>query len=92
MQTHKKYSGRPVKFVALTAEGADSVSETQKYLDEFGITAPTGYGARQTLSALGVEYYPTLLLLGPDNKVLWTVEQPGDLDSAIERALAAMGK
>lgn len=77
-------------FVGLTAEGAESKSESQAFLDSVGITWPNGYGARKTIDAFGVQGYPTMFVIGADGKVVWNDEIGGELESAVDEALAAL--
>jgi hypothetical protein len=76
-----------VTFVGLTAEGADAKDDTQAFLDDFKISWSNGYGAGETIEALGVRGYPTVFVIGRDGKIAWNDELPGTLEEAISKAL-----
>lgn len=101
-----KFSGRGVAFVSLTNLWRDT---TAQFVEEFGLTWPNGYGATsETIVALGAGsgmlmpgygVAPTLYLVGPDGKVVWSDEQARfrhaesakwrqDVERAIETALS----
>ena len=76
-------------FVGLTPEGADAQAESEEFIETNNIAWPNGYGAGATIDALGVSGYPTVLVIGMDGKVVWNDEMSGELNDAIEKALAA---
>jgi hypothetical protein len=80
-----------VRFVGLTSDGANKLEAIRTHLEEFGISWPNGYGAGDTLQALGVEAYPTTIVFGADGELAWRDEMGGSLESALEQALAAAG-
>lgn len=75
-------------FIGLVAEGEEAKADTQAFIDRFQIPWPTGYGAHATMSALGVAVFPTTLVIGADGRVAWNHELSGDLEHAIDKALA----
>jgi thiol-disulfide isomerase/thioredoxin len=103
---YKKYAGRGVSFVSLTNMHRTSVAQ---FVEDFGLAWPNGYGATpETIVALGAGsgmgmpgygVAPTLYLVGPDGKVVWSDEQARyhhtesakwrqDVERAIDAALA----
>ena len=103
---HKKYAGRGVVFVSLTNLHRDSVAP---FVQEYGLTWPNGYGATpETIAALGAGsgmsmpgygVAPTLYLVGPDGRVVWSDGQARfhhtesaqwrqDVERAIDTALS----
>jgi hypothetical protein len=69
-----------VRFVSLTNDRREGA---QKFVREFGIAWPCGYGAsRQTLVEFGAfttsrglpgyELEPTLFVIGPDGRIRWS--------------------
>jgi thiol-disulfide isomerase/thioredoxin len=78
----QKYSARGVAFVSLTNMSREA---TTQFAEQFGLTWPNGYGATaETIAALGAGsglgmpgygVAPTLYLVGPDGKILWSDEQ-----------------
>jgi hypothetical protein len=89
VQTYEKYKDQGVVFIGLTSEGEAALPQTNAYIEEFGISWPSGYGAMSTLTALGVQYFPTTFVVGADGLVTWHDDLKGDLDGAIRQALAA---
>jgi thiol-disulfide isomerase/thioredoxin len=106
MGLHKKYAGRGVVFVSVTNMDRNSVA---RFVDEFALPWPNGYGATaETITALGAGsgmsmpgygVAPTLYLVGPDGRVVWSDGQARyahvesakwrrDVELAIEAALA----
>lgn len=86
----EKYRARPVVFVGLTTDDAQMLPKIQQFLDEAGITFLNGYGAFDTLTALGAEYIPSAWVIGSQGKIVWNDNSPDDLESGIETALAQM--
>lgn len=48
-----------------------------------------GYGADATINAFGVTAFPTIIIIGADGKIAWNDELGGNLEDALDRALAA---
>jgi hypothetical protein len=92
VQTYHKYKDRGVVFIGLVVEGEDSKPYTQAFIDRFQIPWPNGYGAQATIGALGVAGFPTTLVIGADGRVAWNHELSGDLERAIDAALAKAQK
>lgn len=74
-------------FIGLTMEGSDTLSDTQAFLQETGIDFVNGYGAGETLTALGVQAIPTEIVFGRDGKAIWNSFMRGTLEGAISQAL-----
>jgi thiol-disulfide isomerase/thioredoxin len=93
IETHKVYNHKGVHFFGLTAEGEEALAETRAFIEETGIAWPNGYGANETLEAFGIEYLPTLVVIGADGRIAWTnYEDRGiTLHEALDRALRAAG-
>lgn len=93
IEAHKEYAPKGVLFYGITSEGDDALAETKAFIDETGIPWPNGYGADQTLEAYGIEYLPTLVVIGADGRIAWTnYEDRGiTLHEALDRALRAGG-
>jgi hypothetical protein len=79
VQVFHKFKDRDVKFVSLTSTSRDSV---QRFVDNFSVPWPSGYGASsQFLADLGAfkrdtplpgyEVTPTIYVLGPDGRIAW---------------------
>lgn len=90
MQAHNRYEDRNVLFVGLTAEGHGSLDESRAFVKSHGVTWPNGYGAQATLDAYGVYGYPTVFVVGPDGRIVWSGHDAASSEflDAIEVALA----
>jgi thiol-disulfide isomerase/thioredoxin len=88
IKVYENYKQRGVSFIGLTYERADALSEMQAFIGDTHMPWPTGYGAGRTLDALGVQVFPTLIVIDASGKVAWTNDLGGDLSSALDRALA----
>ncbi len=86
--TYGRFKEQGVVFLGLTSEGGDKLPEIQGFIKQAGIPWPTAYGADATISAFGVQYLPTLIVIGPDGRVFWNNESGGSLEQAIRGALA----
>jgi hypothetical protein len=73
-------------------EGQESLAQTQAFIDGFRIPWPNGYGAGATIDALGVEGFPTTIVIGANGRIAWNNYCDGNLDQAIEKALASAKK
>jgi thiol-disulfide isomerase/thioredoxin len=82
-----KYKDQNVRFVGLTMEGADKLDDTSAVVKSAGLTWPNGYGAGETIGALGVNAIPSVFVIGKDGRVVWNNDRHGSLDDAIESAL-----
>ena len=69
------------------AEGASSLSKSDQFLRELGVTWPNGYGANLTLELFGANYIPDAWVIGRNGKVAWNFDSSGSMADAIERAL-----
>ena len=65
-------------------------ANTEAFIKKYGITWPTGYGARVTINAFGVTGYPTVFVIGADGKVAWNDWMGGELHDEIDKALQAI--
>lgn len=89
---HRDYAPRGVVFIGLTPDGSESLPEMEAFVKDYGITWPNGFGAQATLSALGVHYFPTVIVIGADGRVAWSSDDGGTLPVALDRALRAAGE
>lgn len=84
---HEEYSQRGVVFIGLTEEGESAVDEIKQVLDGAGATWPNGWGARRTIVDLEVRYLPSLFVVGRNGQILWSYDDGGDVQTALELAL-----
>ena len=78
-----------MKFIGLTPD-SDDVEDVREFVDEIGIGWPVGYLADESLDALHVSGYPTLIVVGPDGRIVWNDEQGGTLQDALETVLGEL--
>lgn len=84
---HAKYKDRGVVFIGLTPDDKELLDASRKYLEDFSITWPNGYGALQTLDRLNVAGYPSTFVVSREGRIVWDYNSPGTLGEAIELAL-----
>jgi thiol-disulfide isomerase/thioredoxin len=89
--THNRFKDQGVVFIGLTDEGEESLPAINAFLSETGITYLNGYGAGETLTALGVVAIPVAWVIDRNGTIVWNSDAPGTLDEAIERELAKSG-
>jgi hypothetical protein len=78
---------RGVVFLGLTDEDASTLTKSEAFVDEVGMTWPNGYGAAETIASLRVSGLPTVFVIGSDGRVLWHDEMDGVVEDALEAAL-----
>jgi thiol-disulfide isomerase/thioredoxin len=88
---YDKYHDR-VAFFSLTAEGADALEQTQKFVTLTKKTWPVGYGAVDTLDELKAHWIPQVYIIGRDGRIAWDFTTEGAMEEALDRALAAAGE
>lgn len=92
MKVAKKYKGnKKVVFLGITSEGASKNAKTHAFLKKHGVTWKVAVGARKTLGAYKIKYFPTTMVVGADGKVLWHsfMKGEGTLDEAVAKAVKA---
>jgi thiol-disulfide isomerase/thioredoxin len=89
VEAYNTYRKQGVVFIGLTSDSGDKLPQMKEFLTETNITWPCGYGAADTLMALGVESIPQVWVVGADGKILWNLDEGGKLETAVEDALAA---
>lgn len=86
--TYERFAEQDVAFIGLTGEEESERDAVQGFLDDAAIPWPTAYGANPTLTALRIEGFPTLFVVGRDGRVVWNDYHGGTLEHAIANALA----
>jgi thiol-disulfide isomerase/thioredoxin len=89
VEAYEAYHKRGVVFVGLTSDSEDKLPEMKEFLSDTKITWPCGYGASDTLQALKVEMIPQVWVVGTDGKILWNLDEPGTLETAVDEALSS---
>lgn len=87
VRTARRFRDQKVQFIGLTPETANALTNILQFRDKYGTDWPIGYGAQYTLEALGVEYLPTFIVYGQQGRAVWSSEDGGELDEAIQMAL-----
>ncbi len=88
VEAYDAYHKKGVIFIGLTSDSENKLTQMKQFLSETHITWPCGYGAVDTLSALGVNMIPQVWVVGSDGKILWNMDEEGSLEAAIEKALS----
>ena len=88
VRTYNRFKDQGVVFLGLTPDGSGSLGEIQGFIRPSRIPWPTAYGAEAAISAFGVQYLPTVVVIGPDGRVFWNNQMGGSLEEAIRGALA----
>lgn len=89
VEVFQRYSPQGVIFLGITPDGEESLTEIREFLQDTKITWRIGYGAEPTLVAYNVQYFPTVIVIGGDGRIIWTSDERGSLPVALDRALRA---
>jgi thiol-disulfide isomerase/thioredoxin len=89
VEAYDMFHKRGVVFIGLTSDSEDKLREMKEFLSDTKITWPCGYGANDTLRALGTEFIPQVWVVGTDGKIHWNLDEGGSLEAAIEDALSS---
>jgi thiol-disulfide isomerase/thioredoxin len=88
VEAYDLFHKRGVIFLGLTTDSEDKLREMKEFLSDTKITWPCGYGADDTLTALGMQFIPQIWVVGKDGKIRWNLDDSGTLEAAIEDALS----
>lgn len=86
---HEKYHDQGVEFIGLTNETSESLSDMEAFLKDTGITWKNGYGAEETLAALGAEFVPMVWVVDRQRRIVWNRASSLTLEEGIRQALAS---
>jgi thiol-disulfide isomerase/thioredoxin len=89
VEAYDTFHKRGVVFIGLTSDSEDKMREMKEFIADTKITWPCGYGAEDTLGALGTQFIPQIWVVGPDGKIRWNLDEEGSLEAAIEDALSS---
>jgi thiol-disulfide isomerase/thioredoxin len=89
VSAYDTFHDRGVVFIGLTGDSGTEMQEMKRFLTEAKVPWPCGYGATDTLSALGTKMIPQVWVVGTDGKIRWNLDAEGTLDAAIEDALSS---
>ncbi len=85
---YQQYRPLGVEFIGLTPEGEAELPTIERFLRDFSdVDWPIGYGANPTIDMLGVELLPTLVVYGPNGRVVWSGHHAQDLPDVLDQAL-----
>ncbi len=92
---HEKYQGKAVSVIGMDTWEKGPADIAQKYMEQQKYTYGLLLKADELAAAYGISGIPTVVLIGPDGKVLYTSVGFGDhgqekLAELIDKALAAM--
>jgi len=87
VQLYRRYQDRVV-FIGLTPDPEQALPSVRAFLEDNGMTWPTGYGADDTLLALKGEYFPGAWLIDTEGTIVWNHGSSLPLEKAIEQVLA----
>lgn len=89
-QVALRYRPSGVQFVSLAAiVKPKDATEIERFALEYDITWPVGCCPPELLETLAVSEYPTILVYDAQGAFVWWSQQPGTVEQAIEKALAA---
>jgi thiol-disulfide isomerase/thioredoxin len=89
VSSYNTFHNRGVVFIGLTGDSGTETKEMKQFLQDAKILWPCGYGATETLTALGVQMIPQVWVVGTDGRIRWNFDAEGSLDAAIEDALSS---
>ena len=89
VELHKTHASEDVIFIALTSRGEPELPLTKKFLEETNINWLTGYGVRDTLTALNCKFIPQVWVVNSQGQVVWdsTKPQGHSLEAAIVKTV-----
>lgn len=87
VKLHDTYRDKGVVFLGLTEETAETIADSQKFLDETKFTWPSGYDAGNTIAALRAEQLPAMWIIDRNYNLVWDDKSSEPIEHAIERAL-----
>jgi thiol-disulfide isomerase/thioredoxin len=88
VEAYEVFHKRGAVFLGLTRDPESDVPKMKEFIADTKITWPCGYGADDTLSALGCDFIPQVWVVGTDGKIRWNLDESGSLEAAIEDALS----
>ena len=87
---HEKYQPLGVEFIGLTPQTAADMDAMRAFLKDTGIGWRSGYGAEETLKALGAEdALPMVWVVDRHGEIVWNFASPDNMEDGIRKALAA---
>lgn len=89
VKTWSKFKDKDVQFIGLTVQDSATRDKSEAFLKRAGIEWPNGIGAGPTLEALKCDAIPAVWVVGRDGRIVWNFDSDGELDAAIDRALAS---
>ena len=92
VRLYEEFNDDGVIFVGLTADDVTALNEIKAHLAQLKIPWPSGYGAADTMTAMGVASLPTRLLVNPHNQIVWRGADVESLRHALQQALGPIGK
>lgn len=88
VKVYEEFHPKGVEFLALTSEELHDMPAVEKFVQHFGVQWPVGVSAGETIQQLGVKYIPTVIVIGPDGKVVSVGDNETQLRTTLGKALA----
>jgi thiol-disulfide isomerase/thioredoxin len=85
IEVYEQFKDRGVVFIGLTDENESELDAIQRFVRQTKVPWPQGYGARETIQELDVEYIPQAFIIGRDGKIAWDQSSNESLEGALER-------
>ncbi len=89
LDAYQRFQPQGVLFIGLSPDPVDSDNRAASvsFVSNEEIPWPNGLAASKTINSLGVQFLPSVIVVGADGKVFWNSELDGKLEEAIEAAL-----
>jgi thiol-disulfide isomerase/thioredoxin len=93
LDAYQHFKSQGVLFIGLSPDpvDGDNRASSVSFVSNEEIPWPNGLAAQNTINSLGVQFLPSVIVVGADGKVFWNSELAGTLPEAIEAALKRAG-
>jgi len=88
VKVYEEFHPQGVEFLALTSEELHDTPAVEEFVQHFGVPWPVGVAAGETIQQLGVKYIPTVIVIGPDGKVISVGDNEVQLRTTLGKTLA----
>ena len=88
VKVYNKFKDKGIIFIGLTDEDEDQLPAINAFLEETNIEWRNGYGAEQTLIALGAEYIPCSWVIDRDGTICWNSNSSQSLEDFLQERLS----
>ncbi len=84
---YEKFHDQGVEFIGLTLEPEEALPSIERFLKTAGIKWRNGYGAGETLRALGADYIPMVWVVDRQHRIVWNHGSSISLEEGLREAL-----